>query len=103
MAVTITVEALAVALRVTVRPGAIIDDGQRLILEGLLYVSTDAVDGYADSPEPTSNEAVIRMAGYLFDVVPGGGRNPEAPNAFILSGARALLARHTLPKSTRVT
>ena len=102
MAVTITLESLAVALRVIVRPGQTIDEGQREILDGLLDVATGAVDSYAaDTPAKTANEAVIRMAGYIFDVTPAG-RSMEAPNAFILSGARALLAPYYVPRSARV-
>ena len=104
MAVTVTLSALALALRVTVRAGGPIDDGRRDILTGLLAVCTAQVDGYApEAPPETANEAVKRMAGYMFDVAPGGGRSMEAPNAFILSGARALMARFYVPKPARVT
>ena len=94
MAVTLSLSALALALRVIVRTGGSIDDGRRDILTGLLAASTLEVEGYAPSaPEETANEAVKRMAGYMFDQSPAGRRSMEAPNAFILSGARALLAR----------
>ncbi len=102
MAVTLSLTDLALALKVIVRVGATLEDGERELLEGLLYASTEAVDGYTDAPEPTANEAVIRMAGYLFDITPGQGRSVDAPNAFILSGARALLAPHFVPKFARV-
>ena len=100
MAVTISLVDLAVHLRVTIRPGATIDDGERLILENLLHTSTDAVNAYVDdAPDPTSNEAVIRMAGHLFDQ-PAHNRNPQ--NAFVTSGARSLLSPWHVPKSSRV-
>lgn len=104
MAVTLSLSALALALRVIVRTGASIDDGRREILTGLMAASTLEVEGYAPSaPSETQNEAVKRMAGYLFDQAPAGRRSMDAPNAFILSGARALLSRYYVPRSGRVT
>ena len=43
-----------------------------------------------DAPETTHNEAVIRLAGYLFDV-PAAGRGAAYANAFRNSGAASSL------------
>ena len=100
MPVTITLNDLAVALRVSVSPSQPPPAPYKSILEALLKTATEAVTVYAtEAPEATANQAVVQMAGYLFDQ-PAVTRKPS--EAFIFSGARALLASWRSPMSTVV-
>ena len=81
MAVTLTTAQLAAALRLGSTP----EETEQA--ERLLAYATEATTKYApNAPEATHNEAVIRLAGYLFDV-PAAGRGAAYANAFRNSGA----------------
>lgn len=85
MAVTITAAALAVALRV--------DDGsdEMAQITRLLAVATATVEQRAPkAPDAVQDEAVVRMAGYLYDQ-PNAGRNMAYAAALRNSGGLALL------------
>ena len=86
MAVTVDVLQLANALRVS-------DTTQETeIVTRLLAVGTEIVTRYApNAPDSTANEAVVRVASYLFDQ-PNAGRGVNHANAFRNSGAQSLLA-----------
>ena len=89
MAVIISALDLAIALRVEANPDATLVEPQLGQMTRLLASSTASVDDYApNAPEAIANEAVIRLAGWLYDAVPG--RVSTDPMG--ASGARALLA-----------
>ena len=96
MAVTLTVAQLANALRV----GDTTEETE--ILNRLLEVGSSLVATYAPgAPDGISNEAVVRVAGYLFDQ-PNAGRNTQYANALRGSGAQALLAHYRVQRITSV-
>ena len=85
MAVTITVQALAAALR--------LGDSTEEAAEAtrLLAYATEAVTKHApDAPDVVHDEAAIRLAGYLYDQ-PNAGRGVVHADALRNSGARAIL------------
>ncbi len=85
MAVTITVEQLQAALRL----GSTVEETAEVTR--LLAYATEAVTKYAAStPTVTANEAVRRLAGYLFDQ-PEAGRGDSYANALRNSGAARIL------------
>ena len=100
MAVTLTVNDLSLALRITTHletPALPYSD----ILDRQLAAASAIVESYAPAaPDENLNEAVIMLVGHLLQQPPHS-RAPE--NAFILSGARALLGPWSVPKSTTVT
>ena len=98
MALTITVAELAAAIRVTADATAPPSEPQLAILHRQLRTAEAEIEGYApDAPDDTKDEAAIRMVGYLYDA-PAASRTQQ--NAFLLCGARALLARwHVLVSS----
>ena len=88
----VTVEDLAVALRLSA-DGTGLPTTQTNILTRLLGVADAHVDLLApDAPDPVQDEAVVRMAAYLYDQPPVGRRDSYS-NAYVNSGAGALLAR----------
>ena len=90
MPVTLTVNQLAVETRVSTDSAVSPVEPWNTILQRQLSVGTEIVQTYAeDAPDDVLNEAVIRMVGYWLES-PGFTRTPQ--NAFIHSGARALLA-----------
>ena len=94
MPVTLTVPQAAVAVRLNVSPTAVVREPHNGILTRLVGVSTAQIRAYLDSAyddvdDDTLNEAAARMVGYLYDAPPYS-RTPI--NAFVSSGARALLA-----------
>ena len=88
----VTVEDLAVAIRLSA-DGTGLATGQTNILTRLLGVANAFIALLApDAPDAIKDEAVVRMAGYLYDVPPAGRRDVFA-NSFVNSGAGALLSR----------
>ena len=88
MAVNLTVEVLAHAIRVTSSPTAALTTEQTTTVARLLGASSAMVDNYAsEAPEAVSNEAAIRLAGWMLDQPPGR-MNADALG---LSGARSML------------
>ena len=85
MAVTLTVAELLAALRL----GDTAEETDET--ERLLTYSTEAVTQHApDASETAMNEAVRRLAGYLFDQ-PEAGRGMAYANALRSSGAARML------------
>ena len=85
MAVTLTAAELAVAIRV----GSTAEETAEVTR--LRDYATEAVTKYApDAPDVAHNEAVIRIAGYLFDM-PQAARGPGYADILRNSGASALL------------
>ena len=93
----ITLDTLARALRVSVP----LDGEQTAELTRLLGVSVEVVNKYApNAPVVTTDEGVIRVAGYLFDA--GSTTEPGAVgalNAIRLSGAAPLLAPYRVHRA----
>ena len=95
MAVTLTVEQLAAALRL----GDTTDETAEATR--LLAYATEAVTKHTPAaPDATANEAAIRLAGYLFDQ-PNAGRGVMYANALRNSGAAAILLPHRVHRAGR--
>ena len=89
--VTITVEQLAVAVRLSTDPTAAVVEPDLGILTRQLAVATAYVNHRApDVPVETGNEAVVLIAGWLYDSAPSGRRTVQA--AYSHSGAAGLLS-----------
>ena len=93
MAVTLTVAELSAAMR--------LGDSAEETAEAtrLLAFATEAVTKHAsEAPDATQNEAVIRMAAYLFDQ-PNAGRGTGYANAGRNSGAWAILLPYRIHRA----
>ena len=92
MPLTLTVAQLAAAVRITTDPTVAPAEPDLSILHRQLRVAESRIDQYApNADDDTKNEAAIVMIGYLYDMPPVQ-RSPV--NAFINSGARALLSTY---------
>ncbi len=90
MAVTLTVDALAAALRL----GSTAEETAEATR--LLAYATEAVTQHAaDAPNVIHNEAVVRLAAYLFDQ-PTAGRGDGFANAMRNSGAGRILLPYVM-------
>ena len=100
MAVTLTPEVLAHALRITQTPSTALSTGEAVTVSRLLGAVTALVDNYAaNSPTHVSNEAAIRLAGWLYDQPPGR----QNADALGLSGARSLLSPYRERRALSLT
>ena len=89
----VAADALAVDLRLISDPSeyAELPAGQRQIVQRCLGTAVAVVEAYApDAPATVTTEAIIRCAGYLYDVAPHESRGVQSP--LRLSGAAALLS-----------
>ena len=87
MAVTLTAIQLAQSLRLIA--GDTLPEPLDSIIQRLLAACTALVESYAEAaPDAVKNEAVVRLAGYLYEAAPGR----SYANGMDLSGARSLLA-----------
>ena len=91
MAVTRTLAQLSADLRigdgVTDPTGA-----QAVVLERIAATAAAMVQKYApDAPDAIHNEALVRLAGWLYDADPSG-QNPGGPAAMRASGAASILS-----------
>ena len=90
MAVTLTAEQLAAAIRVGDSPEETAE------VERLLAYASEAVTKHAPAaPDVVQNEAVVRLAGYLFDM-PQASRGSAYANALRSSGAARLLLPYVI-------
>ena len=93
MAVTITIDELIAALR----PGDSTEEHDEV--ERLLAFATEAVTKHAPNAADTAmNEAVRRLAGYLFDQ-PEAARGDAYSNALRNSGAQRMLLPYRLHRA----
>lgn len=96
MAVTLTVEQLAAAMRL----GSTAEETAEATR--LLAYSTEAVTKHApDAPDVVHNEAVVRLAGYLYDQPTASPRTNYA-NALRNSGASSMLFPYRKQRAGRV-
>ena len=87
MAVTLTADELASAIRITLPLNVVL----AVRVGSLLGAATAMVQEYAgEAPDAVHNEAVIRVAGYLHDNDPA--RNRRFADVLALSGAVSILA-----------
>ena len=94
----VSVKELAVALRVSA-DGDDLPQGQQIILMRLKGTAEAHVNlNAAGAPNYVKDEAVIRMAGYLYDSPPAARRDSYA-NAYVNSGAGALLLPWTTQRA----
>ena len=90
MAVTITAIELAAAMRIGDGSTALVEP-QASVISRLLASATTIVERYApNAPTAIQNEAVVRVAGYLYDAPPGA--SARTASAMRDSGAMALLS-----------
>ena len=87
----LTVQDLAVALRITADPAAALEAAQESILSRLLGSSQAMVGVYASSgtPEAVTDQAAVLVAAYIWDQPPAG-RGSSFASAWVSSGAQAL-------------
>ncbi len=99
MAVTLTVPQLAYSLRVVADTTTTIEEPLLSVLTGLLAASVRMVLDYApNTPDDIANEAVKRLAGYLYDIPPGStGRGVANPIG--ASGAQALIGPYRVRRA----
>ena len=97
MAVTVTAQQLAYRMRLTADVDTALTEPQLTVVTGILAAASALVLKYAaTAPDAVHNEAVTRLAGYLYDVPPGSGR---AANAMRDSGAMALLSSYHVQRA----
>lgn len=95
MAVTITDDALANALRLGDGTTAL-DTALAGVLTGVKAAAVAMVEKYApDAPEAVQNEATVRLAAYLYDTREGRG----VVNPLASSGAQAMLAPYRVKRA----
>ena len=95
MAVTLTVNALAVGLRLSTDPTAAVAEPQLGILTRSLAVATERVEREApDAPEATQNAAAVLICGWLYDA-----GSPNMQSAYRNSGAASLLSAYIVRRS----
>ena len=86
----LSIDELGAAMRLT--SGEPVPEPTRGILQRMLSTAESIVDVYAPDAESfVRSEALIRFCAYLFDSSPV---RKQPSNGFVLSGARALLARY---------
>ena len=93
MAITLTEIELGAALRLGDSDEELAEV-TRLLAYGLVAVEKHA----PDAPDAVQNEALIRLAGYLFDQ-PNAGRGLSFANAFRNSGAAAILLPYRIHRA----
>ena len=90
----ISVENLALDLRLIVDPADTIEPGQIEILNRLLAVAETLISERASgAPDALKDSAVISLASYLYDR-PTAGAAGRYANAFVNSGAASLLSNY---------
>ena len=97
MAISITVAALASAIRVgdsTEETAQV----ERLLAYATTTISRHLGDEYAVTPEAVVNEATVRIVGYLFDQ-PTASRGSAFANAIRNSGAGRMLLPYTIHRA----
>ena len=97
MAVTITVAALASAVRIgdSAEETAQVE---RLLAYATTTISRHLGDEYATTPAEIVNEAVVRIVGYLFDQ-PTASRGAAFANAVRNSGAGRMLLPYVIHRA----
>lgn len=100
MAVMITVGDLAAAIRVGTSASET-TEVTRLLNYGIAAVSRFLGDAYEDAPEAVVNEAVIRLAGYLYDM-PDAGRGVGFAEPLRNSGALSIIAPYKVRRAARL-
>ena len=96
MAVTLTATDLASAIRIGSSPEETAQAAR------LLSYAAEAVTKHApNAPDAVQNEAVIRLAAYLYDA-PTAASGPGFANALRNSGAAAMLLSHRVHRAGSV-
>ena len=92
----ITINQMAVALRLEASLTASLDPGINEILTREMDTGINEITVYApDAPEANASEALVRMVGFFFD-------RPTSENPFRESGARAMLSHWHIPTGTMI-
>ena len=91
MAVTLTVQELAVGLRIDASPTVPVEEPHLGLLTRSLAVATAYIERRAPTADSdTQNEAVVRICGWLYDSPSSGNRTVQG--AYLHSGAAGLLS-----------
>ena len=102
MAVTIDRASLAVELRIATATTEDLPEGQGVVLDRLLSTATALVTNYApNAPDAIHDEALIRVAGWLYDTDPAEARRATSPVQH--SGASSLLAPYRVRRLAGVS
>ena len=97
MAVTLTADQLASAIRITLP----LNTTLAARVESLLGAATAMVQEYAgEAPSAVQNEAVIRVCGYMHDNDPA--RNRRFSDVLALSGAASILAMFRVQRAIAI-
>ncbi len=92
----ITINQMAVALRLEASLTASLDPGINEILTREMDTGINEITVYApDAPEANASEALVRMVGFYFD-------RPSDAHPFTNSGAKAMLSSWHIPQGTKV-
>ena len=97
MAVTLTVPQLAAALRLGTSDEETAQ-ATRLLTFGTTAVTRHLAGAFASTPDAVSNEALIRLAAYLYDQ-PNAGRGDSYANAMRNSGAARILLPYVVHRA----
>ena len=90
----VSVENLAVDLRLITDPADTIEPGQVEVLTRLLAAAETLVSERASSaPDALKDSAIIQIASYLYDK-PTAGASGRYANSFVNSGAASLLSNY---------
>ena len=98
MAVTLTAAQLAESLRLDATSTSELAQATRLLAYCTEVASRHLGDAYGDAPAVVVNEAVIRLAGYLYDQ-PNAGRGVGFASALRNSGAGAMLLPYRIHRA----
>ena len=101
MAVTVTDIQLAAAMRIG-DGSTPLEEQQASTINRILAAATAVVERYApNAPTEVHNEAVVRMAGYLYDSPPG--MSTRTASAMRDSGAMDLLSSWRIIRAVAIT
>ena len=101
MAVTLTSTQLAYRMRLIADTEEVLAEPQLTVVSGILAAATALVQKYAPgAPDAIHNEAVTRLAGFLFDTPPSGSRQWQNPMQ--QSGATAILSAYRVLRAVAI-
>ena len=101
MAVTVTAQQLAYRLRLIADTAEVLEEPQLSVVTDLLGAASALVLAYAaTAPDAVHNEAVTRLAGFLYDSPLGASGRFQ--NALHQSGATAILAPFRIQRATAI-
>lgn len=102
MAVTLTTQKLAYRMRLVADTETALAEPQLSVVNAILDAATALVQRYApNAPSAIMDEAVSRLAGFMYDTPPSGSRQWQNPMQ--QSGATALLSGYRVQRATALS